>query len=66
MNPKELNEIKDRAAAYAKTLGNSTGEMIKDLSNIGLIAVVDVPRLIAEIKTHNVELSRCAAFAQSA
>ena len=51
ITPTELSEIKNRSERYAKLLNNPTSEMTKYLSDIGLMCIVDIPLLIAEIET---------------
>ena len=51
ITPAELSEIKKRSERYAKLLNNPTSEMTKYLSDIGLMCIVDIPLLIAEIET---------------
>ena len=58
ITPDELRAIQARASRYAKVLGNPTGETLNDLSDIGLMAVVDIPRLIYELSIPpNVEIT---------
>ena len=56
ITPAELSEIKKRSERYAKLLNNPTSEMTKHLSDIGLMCIVDIPLLIAEIETINTDV----------
>ena len=56
ITPEELSEIKKRSERYAKLLNNPTSEMTKYLSDIGLMCIVDIPLLIAEIETINTDV----------
>jgi hypothetical protein len=55
-----MDRIRERSANYARSLlGGSDEVPIDDLSDLGMMCVVDIPRLLALVRTSsNVQVER--------